>query len=515
MHAIIFTGYERSGGLERVSGAYRIATVLRKEGWDVEVIDFFYYWHLDQLKDLIKNRSQKYKLDWIGFSSTWINYSSEPVQDMMVEFLKFVKKSYPDTVTIAGGQNPSVHFPIYDNIDYIIGGFGEVAIIKVLDYIFNKGPAIKGIPRKNGWYVDANAFYQAWPIKDLSIEYEPRDFIHHNETLALEFSRGCKFACAFCNFPVLGVKEDTTRDIGSLKEELRRNYYLYGVTNYQVADETLNDRDEKLEKIAEVVKGLSFDVNFSAFIRADILFSRPQQLKLLADARVWAHYYGIETFNHETGKVIGKGMHPDKIKEGLLNTKKFFNDYLGLYRGTVSLVYGLPKETKESIISALEWLCENWSDQNVIAFPLNISLTGNKSKIDENYEKYGYTIMGQEKRKLYNRHNFFSNDLTIWENENMNMYDAIELVDKEIADFKPGFLDSWKLFSMMSLTDSVEQALLLNESDATIDMSHFHKPNGGHGELGTITKTNSVKQEPLRQKAKDIKAEYVTKKLSL
>jgi hypothetical protein len=123
--------------------------------------------------------------------------------------------------------------------------------------------------------------------------------------------------------------------------------------------------------------------------------------------------------------------------------------------------------------------------------------------------------MGQEKRKLYNRHNFFSNDLTIWENENMNMYDAIELVDKEIADFKPGFLDSWKLFSMMSLTDSVEQALLLNESDATIDMSHFHKPNGGHGELGTITKTNSVKQEPLRQKAKDIKAEYVTKKLSL
>jgi hypothetical protein len=307
----------------------------------------------------------------------------------------------------------------------------------------------------------------------------------------------------------------STRDIDSLREELQRNYYLYGITNYQVADETLNDRDEKLEKIAEVVKSLNFDVNFSAFIRADILFSRPQQLKLLADARVWAHYYGIETFNHETGKLIGKGMHPDKIKEGLLNTKKFFNEYLGLYRGTVSLVYGLPKETKESILSALSWLCENWADQNVVTFPLNISLTGNKSKIDENYEKYGYTIMGQEKRKLYNRHNFFSNDLTIWENNNMNMYDAIDLVDKEIADFKPGFLDSWKLFSMMSLTDSLEQALSLNEADATVDMSHFHKPNAGHGELGTITKTNSVTQEPLRQKAKDIKSDYITKKLSL
>jgi hypothetical protein len=95
------------------------------------------------------------------------------------------------------------------------------------------------------------------------------------------------------------------------------------------------------------------------------------------------------------------------------------------------------------------------------------------------------------------------------------MYDAIELVDKQIEDYKPGFLDSWKLFSMMSLTDSVEQALLLNESDAVIDMSHFNMSNSGAGAMGTITKNNSIKQEPLRQKAKDIKAEYVTKKLSL
>ena len=346
MHAIIFTGYERSGGLERVSGAYRIATTLRREGWDVEVIDFFYHWNVDQLKDLIKDRSKKYNIDWIGFSTTWINYSTDTVQRNMRDLLRFVKKSYPSTVTIAGGQNPSIHFDIYDNIDWIIAGFGEVATKAVLKYVFSNGPAIKGIPRKNGWYVDANAFYQAWPISDLSVEYQERDFIYPNETLALEFSRGCKFSCAFCNFPVLGVKEDTTRDISSLREELRRNYGLYGVTNYQVADETLNDLNEKLEKIGDIVEEMPFDLNFNAFIRGDILFSKPEQLELLARARVWSHYYGIETFNHETGKIIGKGMHPDKIKEGLLRTRDYFNKHLGLYRGTVSLVYGLPKESK-------------------------------------------------------------------------------------------------------------------------------------------------------------------------
>lgn len=492
MKAIIFTGYEKSSGLERVGGAYRIATVLRREGWDVEVIDFFYHWNLEQLKELIKIRNQTGKISWVGFSATWINYSSDPVQQMLIDLLRHIKTDYPDIVTLAGGQNPSIAFPIYNDIDYIIGGFGEHAVSAVLKYKFSNGPHFKGIPRSNGWYIDANVFYPAWPMSDLSIEYEPRDFIYPNETLSTEISRGCKFACTFCNFPVLGVKEDTTRDLDGFYTELQRNYDLYGVSNYQVADETLNDRDEKLAKLGSIVKQLSFEPNFSAFIRGDILFSRPQQKELLAEAGVWAHYFGIETFNHDTGKSIGKGLHPDKIKAGLLDTRDYFLNTIKKYRGTVSLVYGLPKETKESIASALDWLCNNWSDQNVIAFPFNINLTGKKSIIDENYEKYGYSIMKQEKRELYNRHNFFSNDLTIWENENMNMYDAIEAVNIQLRQFSPEYLDSWKLFSMLPVCDSIDMALGLCEQDE-----------------------GKLVQDVLIKKTLKIKSEYIDKKLGL
>lgn len=493
MKAIIFTGYERSGGLERVSGAYRLATVLRKENWDIEVIDFFYLWEIHQLKELIKSRAKDGKLKWIGFSATWINYSSEKVQNMMMDFLQWIKENYKDIVTIAGGQNPSTHFPMYNNIDYIINGFGEIATVEVLKYIYGNGTKIKGIPRKNGWYVDANSFYPAWPISDLSVEYEARDFIHQGETLALEFSRGCKFACAFCNFPVLGVKEDTTRDLTNLKTELQKNYDQYGITNYQVADETLNDRDEKLIKIGKVLKELTFEPNFNAFIRGDILFSRPQQLEYLADARVWGHYYGIETMNHETGKIIGKGLHPDKIKKGLLETEEYFMKHLGLFRGTCSLIYGLPRETKESILDALQWFNTHWHRQNIIAFPLNISLTGKKSKLDENYEKYGYIIMGQEKRELFNRHNFFSNDLTIWENEHMNMYDAIELANQQL-DTYPGFCDSWKLWAMIGVAESIEDALKIRSKNT--------------GEVWEL-------QESMFKNAVRIKREYIIKKLSI
>jgi radical SAM superfamily enzyme YgiQ (UPF0313 family) len=464
MKAIIFTGYENSRGLERTSGPYRIATVLRNEGWDIEVIDFFYRWNLDQLKTLMQSRDN---ISWIGFSCTWINYSKSATHQLMEDFLTHVKELYPHIKILAGGQNPSLNLPIYNKVDYVISGFGEYAVTEVLNHIY-KGGNIKGIPRNNGWYVDANSFYPAWPVADLSVEYEDRDFISQGETLSLELSRGCKFACSFCNFPVLGVKEDTTRDMELLRTEIQNNYDRWGITNYQLADETLNDRDEKLEKLGDLVESLDFKLNFNAFIRGDILFSKPHQLELLARARVWGHFYGIETFNHPTGKLIGKGMHPDKIKEGLLATKEYFYKHVGRYRGTVSLIYGLPKETKESILSALDWLEEHWKDQSVISFAMNLSITGKLSTIDEDCEKYGYRILGTENRKLYTRHSYFSGDLVLWENDNMNIDDAISLADLQRRRMNPELLDDWQLWSMLSLTD-VDTALTL--SDDTEDFT--------------------------------------------
>lgn len=485
MKSIIFTGYENSRGLERTSGPYRIATVLRQEGWDVEVVDFFYRWNLDQLKELMRSRKN---IDWIGFSCTWINYSKSTTHQMMLDFLIWIRETYPHIKILAGGQNPSLRLPIYDKVDYIISGFGEHAVKEVLKYIYSNGN-VKGIPRNNGWYVDANAFYPAWPIKDLSVEYEDRDFISQGETLSLELSRGCKFACSFCNFPVLGVKEDTTRDMDLLSAEVRHNYDRWGITNYQIADETLNDREEKLIKLGDLVESLDYDLNFNAFIRGDILFAKPQQLELLARARVWGHFYGIETFNHETGKIIGKGMNPERIKAGLLATKDYFNTHVGRYRGTISLIYGLPKETPETILSALDWLEDNWRDQSVISFAMNLSVDGKLSAIDENCEKYGYKILGTEKRKLYTRHSYFSGDLVLWENEYMNINDAIGLADLQRQRMNPELLDDWQLWSMMSLTD-IDIALTLSDDTKPLTDS-------------------------LIIKADNIKLDYIEKKLSL
>ena len=71
--------------------------------------------------------------------------------------------------------------------------------------------------------------------------------------LSFETSRGCRFKCSYCNFPILGVKDDYTRDADDFDTNLRRNYDDWGVTEYIITDDTFNDYVEKIRKYADRV----------------------------------------------------------------------------------------------------------------------------------------------------------------------------------------------------------------------------------------------------------------------
>ena len=71
-------------------------------------------------------------------------------------------------------------------------------------------------------------------------------------------------------------------------------------------------RVEKITKFADVVEKLDFVPWFSAYIRADLLIARPRDREELLRMNLTGHYYGIETFNRESGKIIGKGYDTEK-----------------------------------------------------------------------------------------------------------------------------------------------------------------------------------------------------------
>lgn len=416
----------------RTMGAYKIADMMRSDGWTVEVLDWITRWSNEEIKEFIDNLP--FKVDLFGISNLWMQ------DDMIVEKIAYIKKHYPNAKILMGGPKP---YQIDYGADAMVFGYSEYALKPVLDWMFNQ--AEKPVGKYPEWapdsyLVDANNSYTGLNIDKFNVEYSDNDFILSEEALTLELSRGCKFKCKYCNYAFLGVKEDYSRHEDDIYNELMNNYNRYGTTNYIISDDTFNDRDTKIEKLANVVERLPFEPNFSCFIRLDLVIARPHQVELLCRARCWMHFYGIETLHPAAAKAIGKGMHPSKIKAGLLWIRKEFQDRIGVYRGTCGMIAGLPHEPVEHWYESLKWLDENW--ESYFYWGLHISTDKDnttQSDFSVDSEKFGYyestdpEISAWAVKEGYNnlkgigkQNNKLDNRIMVWESEWSNFKQATE-----------------------------------------------------------------------------------------
>jgi hypothetical protein len=466
---------------DRSSGAHRIATYLRKNDMDIEVVDFAAHWELDHLKEFTR-KSVTDKTIFFGFS-TFFSYWNETLSN----FTAWLKLEYPQIKIIIGGQN--VLHTAAQNVDIWVDSYGEEAMLALAKSL--AGNTTTGITFEPAFFgqkkvVKAIHSYPAFNMGDYSVIMEKRDFLEPWEWLTVEFSRGCKFSCSFCNFPVLGVKEDTSRSQESFEREMKYNYDNFGINRYYVADETFNDRVEKISKFADVVENLGFDTLFSGFIRAD-LFQNQSMYEELARMNFGGQYYGIETFNHQSGKIIGKGLHPDKVKQLVLDAKDYFKKQDKLYRGTISLIVGLPYSVEQEWYDNMQWLREHWITESLVIFPLTIENLEdgrekdhtNVSKMAKNLQKYGLRSLGEndvnfygDKTSLFNwKEGNYTNNEVLWEHDTMNIFDAKRignnLQDAVTTDFK---IDAWQLqipdYISASKIDNLKDHISINKDSS-------------------------------------------------
>lgn len=403
--------------LSRNLGGHRIATHLREQGWDIEVVDFGNFWSSQELKTLISQRCDA-NLKFIGFSYL---HSYMDGHSVIEDVCTWTKIKYPNVMLIGGGQVPTNH-QYY--LDYYIAGYGEVAIDALLKYKFSNGMPVKSSRYGKTNVIDATHDYVAYPDKSSMVRYEPRDFIQSGEWGQIEMSRGCKFKCKFCSYPVLGVNYDATRTSESAREQMLHAYDNYGIENYLIIDDTFNDHTSKITKFADMVETLPWKPYFSGLIRMDLLVSRSADREELLRLGMLGQFHGIETFHPAAAKFIGKGMNPDKLKNGMLDVYSYFEKHSGeKYRIACNFVAGLPYETKESLEETYIWLRDVWYPRPSSCSVLEINKVPGKydrSFIAENVDSLGY------KEIVGNHLNNFAKNIDdehrlLWENDNMDM----------------------------------------------------------------------------------------------
>lgn len=397
-------------------GPHLLANELRRHGYTAMVLDYIEHWTLDEFDTAMKKFVGK-NTRLIGFSLTWAyaglgsetkvglglyydkdvsgntligNYLVNGNMNRMLSMVPRFNDTEPPKVMVGGSKARTIEKMFDERVDHIMAGYSETQIIDVMEG--------KELPRIIDHDTKAHCEHTGYDFAVAKTKWAKETFLSSDEIVPIECSRGCRFKCKFCNFPLIGMKHVAayTKTKETFRDELLRNYENFGITKYSIQDDTFNDRIEKVRLFAEVVDSLPFDIKFWCYLRADMLVTQPEQKELLHQMGLCATWFGIETYCRKAGQVVGKGTDPEKIKEMLYDVREMWKGDVFIQQG---YIVGLPHETKKDVAESVEWLSKDSCPvDSTLMIPLFIAPKEVQkqyhinylSEFDRTYQMYGY-----------------------------------------------------------------------------------------------------------------------------
>ena len=427
------------------------------------------YYSIDELISLLKYVITS-ETQVIGISTTFfVEYSQRYAMfpsklyfgDKLLRELPLlinqIKGQFPNIKLVIGG--PAVRTKLQDssNVDLFVEGYADQILVDyVLNLKSNKSLFFTQYHQKKPLLT--NASNENFDFRNSVIDFHTDDNIFHNETLPLEISRGCIFKCKFCSYPLRGksIKDNSfIKAENYIYDELISNYDKFGTTNYIFVDDTFNDNIEKLKLLHNTFKKLPFDINFAAYIRADLLNAFPESIDLLQEMGIKGAFFGIESLNPIARKASAKGFDSNK----LLNTLEKVNVKWDNVVITSSFIYGLPNDSVDTIKDWTERVVFNsgiFDKHDLIFQPL--FLQGNTSTFvsdfDLEMDKYNYK---------------FTHDNQVWANgitTFREMSNLAKTYNQKAAEIKRPF-SSFHAVTLLGYGLSMEQILNMDSHSTT------------------------------------------------
>jgi radical SAM superfamily enzyme YgiQ (UPF0313 family) len=393
----------------RPLGAYQVAWYLRKHTYEVQVIDFIHFFTEEQiLKLLEKHITNSTKILGLGIM---IDYK-DPVNGEIIKKIEniffTIKKRYPLIKRIVGGPAASHFSKMHRNktlFDYIFLGHTEQHVLSLLDHLS------KNTPHPQFEIIDGNkTIRESFAVPDKRVfdiensdhRWHKNDHIQFKETLPLELGRGCIFKCKFCRYPYIGKnKKDFNRNMECVKKELLDNYDNWKVTNYYMLDDTFNADQERLKSFTDMVKTLPFKINYSTYLRLDLVHAHPSSEEMFLENGLKGAFLGIETFNHKAAALIGKSWNSKNAKNYIPDL--YDRKWKKQIAITTAFICGIPPETFDECKETNQWLIDNkipsWVWQNLSVY--KDAHDEYRSEFDKQAEQYGFEWEMQEGRYVW------------------------------------------------------------------------------------------------------------------
>lgn len=470
----------------RYIGPYKLKYWLEKHGYSGQVIDYVTYLSQEQLYTATKKFISE-ETAVIAISTTfiikdlekWSDGSFNMFPENICNVAMQLKKEFPKLKIILGGYG-SEHFYGIPHFDAVVMSYTEACediLLEYMDYIkLKKQPPFSklltsfiNVPNGKSRMFYFQAREKKYNIEHDDFKWDIKDNILNGETLPLDISRGCIFACRFCSYPHIGkTKTDYIRGMEYVEQELLDNYNKFGTTNYMILDDTFNESQEKMRAFLNMTDRLPFKINYSAYIRVDLIARMPDTAYMLRDSGLWGAFHGIESMHPHGSKILGKGW--NGTAEAKIFIPKLYHDmWNSKVPQLLNYMLGMPKEDLNDVFNTLHWFKDN-NLYSIAYEPLylkNPNISQSRvtitSEFDRNSEKYGFNF--------YEDQSEWKNGFS-WYNETWNpkiLFDGIGEIYKFIDDNKLRKVSIWNLGNMQLLGYDKQSLLTTYKGDYDVE----------------------------------------------
>lgn len=284
-----------------------------------------------------------------------------PVYYEVIDIFNKVRKLHRSTPVCLGGPYVTT---IMEDIfrktpaDFAVYGEGEVTFSELISCLEGmKDPLdIQGLMFKNKDGViitnpprEKISDLDSIPIPAYDILPMERYPLHRMVT-----TRGCPYACAWCNSSSLWNRTYRARDPEKVVEEIEFLVSTYGKKIFVFGDNSFNIDLHRVERFCDLLISRKLKILWSISLRADIM-TQEMAFKM-KEAGCYNVAVGIESANNNILSKINKSTTIGQITEGIRMMKKAGIEVLAQY------VIGNPYDTLETVKESIEYARNSEAD---------------------------------------------------------------------------------------------------------------------------------------------------------
>ena len=347
-----------------------IAAVLQNQGVEVKIVDTLMMGWDNRVNvqdniiriglsfEDIQRIIEDYAPDMVGVNSLFTKQRQNAH-----EIYRLAKKSNPNIITVAGGAHPTVMPELVlsdDNVDFVVLGEGEEAILHILKMIEEKvgdtqrdGIGFKEngknivIPKTKFIHDVDSIPFPAWEVMNLKSYFGlegSHGKRHHARFVPIVTSRGCGAGCTFCSAHRVWGRRYRMRSTENVIEEMRQLKNKYGIEELMFEDDNLTWNIKRAEKIFDLMIENKFNFAWDTPNGTAAFALTKSTIMKMKESGCYQLNLALESGSqYVLDNIIKKPLKLTKAKPLIKYAKE-----IGL-RTSIYLIIGMPGETLEQI----------------------------------------------------------------------------------------------------------------------------------------------------------------------